>query len=574
MDDQFSIIILMAFLVSASISIWMYSYFKIKAKKSSLFNSFIILQLLQLAWLVTKLLRIISPTDGISWVFTVLQYLCICFLGAAYISFAYRFYKGSKLNLVIRYIIFSISFINFFIVLINPWYHLFFKSINMLGYTRGPVFYFHTIFSYALITIGMYYMFVGISRKVLAHIGPIRIIYYIALGIPLLYNVLEVSNLMPTRYDLTPITFNFTYLLFGYLAYKYQFLDVSSLARYKIYQHMQEGIIVFDHNLQVESINNIVYKTIPNTISLYENMTLDKYLDTISQVIVDADALRIDLLDFLKSSRVEMETELGLIKNNTVRYYLLDIKKADFGKGKVIIRIIGIDRYKQAIEKLKDQNMTLQSIHNSLSEELSVRKKLALAKERNRISKEVHDILGYSLTVVISLVEASKMVLYSEKDMAREKLEIALKTSRHNLNNLKKTLSNPNNKEMKSDQLVDDIRTMASSLEKAGTIVDLITRGHEMPMPSQYYDAIYHICQEGLTNAIRHGQAKSITIALRFDEYQVDILIVDNGLGANYFEKGNGLKHMEKRVLELGGYFSCGSPDGEGFSIHTNLPIY
>jgi signal transduction histidine kinase len=417
-------------------------------------------------------------------------------------------------------------------------------------------------------------MFVGFSKKVLVYLGSTKFLYFIGLGIPFLFNVLEVLNIMPTRYDLTPITFNLTFLIFGYLAYKYQFLDVRSLARYDVYEHMQEGIIVFDHNLQVESINSIVFKTIPITVNLYENMTIEDYLEALKHVVTDEEETRKTLMDFLHSDHIEMEMELGIIKDDVVRHYMLNVQKAELGKGKVIIRVLGIDRYKKAIEKLEDQNMTLQKINSSLSEELSVRKKLALAKERNRISKEVHDIMGHSLTVVLSLIEASKIVLVDEKPIAREKLEMAMTTARYNLNNLKKSLSNPHDMEMTGEKLIDDIKIMASSIEKTGTTVDLITRGSSMPMPSHYFDAVYHICQEGLTNAIRHGRAKLITIALRFDESQVDIMIVDNGLGADYFEKGNGLKHMENRISELSGYFTCGSPDGEGFSVHINLPLY
>jgi signal transduction histidine kinase len=76
-----------------------------------------------------------------------------------------------------------------------------------------------------------------------------------------------------------------------------------------------------------------------------------------------------------------------------------------------------------------------------------------------------------------------------------------------------------------------------------------------------------------MTNALKHGHAKKITIAVRFSEHSVDIIIADNGVGCEEFTKGNGIKGMEQRVKELDGFFSCGSPDGEGFNLHVTIPI-
>jgi signal transduction histidine kinase len=357
------------------------------------------------------------------------------------------------------------------------------------------------------------------------------------------------------------------------VAYKYQFLDVRSIARYDIYENMKEGIIVFDHNYQIESMNSIVFKTIPDEIVLYESMKIEAVVKAFDKVIIDSKELYKDFMIFINGDLLNLEIEMSMEKDNEVRHYILELKKADLEKGKIVIRILGINRYRKAINKLEEQNISLQDINNSLSEELAVRKQLAITKERNRVSKEVHDVLGHSLTVVISLIEASRMVINEKQKTAKEKLSLAITTTRYNLNQLKESLSNPDEMKMTGDQLIGDIKKMVSSVEMAGTDVDLITRGNEKTMPSHYYDTIYRICQEGLTNAIRHGKAKLITIALRFDN-QVDLMIVDNGMGEKNFKKGNGLRYMESKVDELNGYFSCGSLEEEGFSIHITLPLF
>jgi signal transduction histidine kinase len=419
---------------------------------------------------------------------------------------------------------------------------LFFSEFSILETVKGPLFYLHTLNSYIVLIIGLGYLFKGVHRKVLKDMGVQQIFYYLGLLLPLMINVLELINLIPLVHDLTPIGFNTSYLVYGLVAYNHQFLDVRKVARYDIYEHMQEGIIILDKNYQVESINSVFSNYMPPQVNIYEGMELRTFIQAFRDIVLDPEDVYHAFTSFIYSANKRTDMEITVTNENQLNHYLLDIQKSSINQGKLIVRVLEVNRYREAIEQLEAHNSALKKIHASLSEELEVKKKLVLAKERNRVSKEVHDTLGHSLTIVISLIEASKLVLAKNRTQSKEKIEMALQTVRYNFNNLKKTLANPNDVDITGEKLVENIKTMIKSVKKTGTDVELITRNYDLVLPPHYYDAVYHMCQEGLTNAIRHGKAQSVAIALRFTDELLDLTIIDNGAGAETFIMGNGLR--------------------------------
>lgn len=403
--------------------------------------------------------------------------------------------------------------------------------------------------------------------------GVQKYLIYGGLIVPLAVNIMVQVGYINFPIDLTPLMFNIIYLTFGFVIYRYQFLNIRSIAKEDIYAHMQEGIMVFDHKLFLESVNDIIHHTLPNSIDIKEGMSMEVLYEEFAPYIVDFQGLKDQLNQFYSSKDNKISIEVAIKNNGHQRYYQVNVNRTNEPNPRILIRAFGINRYVQAIHKLENQSADLEEINQDLSEEIAIKRKLAIAKERNRISGEIHDILGHSLTVVISLLEASKSCLLSEPESAKEKLYTAMENTRYNLNNLKQSLTNPSNEGMTGEELIYDIKKIAKPLKEAGTNVELITRGNDLILPNHYYDMIYHFCQEALTNAVRHGKAKEVTIAIRINSDIVDLTIIDNGLGSEGFVKGNGLSNIEKHVKSLKGYFSCGSPDGDGFSLHAKIPM-
>lgn len=88
-----------------------------------------------------------------------------------------------------------------------------------------------------------------------------------------------------------------------------------------------------------------------------------------------------------------------------------------------------------------------------------------------------------------------------------------------------------------------------------------------------YAGVIYRICQEALTNSIRHGKARNISIVLRFSISMIKILIIDDGVGCSELHEGFGLSGMKQRIKELNGKIEYGSGGENGFSIFAEIPF-
>jgi signal transduction histidine kinase len=166
----------------------------------------------------------------------------------------------------------------------------------------------------------------------------------------------------------------------------------------------------------------------------------------------------------------------------------------------------------------------------------------------------------------------SRLLIKKDRKLAREKVIHTREIVGDSFLELKKSLSGNLTTKINVYKLIEEIEKMAKEIEAFGTRVEVISRHSGESIEPKCYDAIYRMCQEGLTNAVRHGQAKTITVGIRFNETGLDLVIADDGKGCINLIKGNGLLGMEQRVKELKGSLSCGSPDGEGFNIHIKIP--
>ncbi|MPN50389.1 hypothetical protein SDC9_198015 [bioreactor metagenome] len=109
-------------------------------------------------------------------------------------------------------------------------------------------------------------------------------------------------------------------------------------------------------------------------------------------------------------------------------------------------------------------------------------------------------------------------------------------------------------------------------LKNENIFVDIQTHGKAYELSGAQTEAVYRLCQEAVTNAIRHGQANTIYLILRFQPQEVEVFAIDNGTGCLHIEKSYGLLGMEARIKKQSGSI-CFASDGEsGFTIRAVLP--
>ncbi len=202
----------------------------------------------------------------------------------------------------------------------------------------------------------------------------------------------------------------------------------------------------------------------------------------------------------------------------------------------------------------------------------------AIAGERNRIARELHDIMAHSLSVIVVQAEGAIRNVGSNDATVIDALDTIQDTARANLKDLRGVVG----------MLRDDgqgrapapelsmVDSLISQCGESGLAVSLSVNGHRRPLPPMVELSGYRIVQESLTNAMKHaGPGAKATVML---DYQADALAIsvdDNGRGAgsDKTEPGHGLIGMRERVEAFGGNLQAGPKLGGGFSVNAKLPI-
>ncbi len=216
-------------------------------------------------------------------------------------------------------------------------------------------------------------------------------------------------------------------------------------------------------------------------------------------------------------------------------------------------------------DEIEHKNKQLQKAFNSLEE-------MAILRERNRIAREVHDTIGHTLTTVLMGLEACRRLLDADSEETGERLAMVQDQVRKGLQELQDSIRKINERgdiiDMESavEELLNETRrqTGVDSHKEISTF---------SPLNSQVKKIMLRVLQEGITNAIKHGECTELEVRIDEDEDYIYLLLQDNGRGESEIEYGFGLNSMEERIGELGGELSVSSTKGEGFELLVKLPL-
>jgi signal transduction histidine kinase len=225
-----------------------------------------------------------------------------------------------------------------------------------------------------------------------------------------------------------------------------------------------------------------------------------------------------------------------------------------------------IGRLDRAIGRLSDINAAFQDALASADEDFSLR-------ERNRITREIHDIIGYALTNQQMMLEAA-LLLTDEGDgrlrellgMARSTVAEGLRDARRALYELRQGESRP--EDLGFGLLLKVVRNFESV---TGVRVALDFTNARGELSRGAWLTLYRLIQESMINAFRHGDAKNIAITFREDRRDLFVNVRDDGRGAVNVTEGIGLKGMRERAEALGGELWAGNA-ADGFVVSARLP--
>ena len=218
----------------------------------------------------------------------------------------------------------------------------------------------------------------------------------------------------------------------------------------------------------------------------------------------------------------------------------------------------------------------MRAVHAERERESAAR--VAVAEERARIARELHDIVAHAVSVMVLQVGAVRHKLPDSLAEDRDALKGVERAGRTALAEMRRLLAamRPDGDEA---QLVpqpglDGLNSLLAEVGRAGLPVELHLEGEPYPLPRGVDLSAYRIVQEGLTNVLKHAQASDAGVIVRYRPDEVEIEVRDNGNGNVTSDGlGHGLVGIRERVKIYGGEMSARPEPEGGFVLNTRLPV-
>jgi signal transduction histidine kinase len=209
--------------------------------------------------------------------------------------------------------------------------------------------------------------------------------------------------------------------------------------------------------------------------------------------------------------------------------------------------------------------------------EREVAARIAVAEERARIARELHDIVAHAVSVMVLQVGAVRHKLPGELTDESDALRGVEQAGRTALTEMRRLLAAMRREgedlELGPQPGLDGVGPLAADVERAGLPVTLRVEGEAVPLPRAIDLSAFRIVQEGLTNALKHARAQRADVTLRYAADELEIEVRDDGVGATGNGTGYGLVGVRERVKIYGGEMTAGTGAGGGFVLTARLPL-
>jgi signal transduction histidine kinase len=202
----------------------------------------------------------------------------------------------------------------------------------------------------------------------------------------------------------------------------------------------------------------------------------------------------------------------------------------------------------------------------------------AIAEERARIARELHDVVAHAVSVIVLQAEAGEEVLDRQPARAGEPLRKIQRTGREALGEMRRLLGvlrqDGHGGELAPQPGVARLGALAAQAREAGMTVDLRVEGEAQALAPGIDLTAYRVVQEALTNVGKHAGPAQAEVVVRYSEAGIELEITDDGNGARSGAGvGHGLVGMRERVQLSGGELETGPLPGRGYRVRARLPL-
>lgn len=203
----------------------------------------------------------------------------------------------------------------------------------------------------------------------------------------------------------------------------------------------------------------------------------------------------------------------------------------------------------------------------------------AVAEERTRIARELHDVVAHRVSLMTVQAGAAKTVAADDPESAAEAMQAVEQAGRQALDELRHLLGvlrpDADIEALAPQPCLTDVPRLVDQFRAAGLDVSLTMDGAQIELPARVDLSAYRIVQEALTNVLKHaGPGARTEVRLSTDRRSVAIEVLDDGHGVPVLTgSGHGIIGMRERALLLGGHLEAGPRPGRGFRVVAHLPV-
>ncbi len=547
-----------------------------KASRNRLTGALAACQVLVIIWCVPQLFLSFPMTRGMKYVLYAVSYMGISLIGPAWLMFS-AVYCGHKVGKGAGALFFGLSAFDYSMLLTNEIHHLFYQKFEIEQVLYGPVFYVHMLYTYVCVILGMFWVLKEFWQKRVERIHMVLII--LAAAVPLGFNLLYLSGLIQSGFDLTPPAFALSSFFMLLAVFRYDFLDVNLLAFEYILESIGEGVIVCHKKGRIAYCNQAA--------SRWLGVKAGDDFPALEKRLAKA-GVKVEFWEKPEPEQAVLTLDKG--EKLQLKQYICRGRKGEALAGIFLLADVG--EYYKLMEQ--EQALALSS------------RRLAVERERNRIAQEVHDTAGHTLVMIQSLIklirrewemaemtEAMEMAGGKPEEAAKERLDQAQNLSAERAESQFKGAAKEylDQAQALSAEGIRELRQAINRMHKGEperlvteAVLGLAGQVKEIPVEVEFQgedgeayshlSQLIHSClQEGITNCLKYAHASRMDVIVKFEPEALSLYLFDDGQGCKKIQESHGIRGIRQRVSQAGGQARVISAEGEGFQIYVRLPL-
>jgi signal transduction histidine kinase len=227
----------------------------------------------------------------------------------------------------------------------------------------------------------------------------------------------------------------------------------------------------------------------------------------------------------------------------------------------------------------RDRALELELRANQLELTRAAEAEAAVVAERNRIAREMHDVIAHHVSMMVVQAESGPIAVERDPQHAIASFDAISTAGKQALSDMRRLLGvlrDQTDPPLAPQPGADQIPDLVAGVRSAGLDVHLDITGQVRVVPPAVDLSAYRLVQEALTNCLRHAGHAQVAVSTRYDSDALRVEVIDDGVGGGAptaLSGGNGLIAMRERVAMVGGTLEVGPRQSGGWSVRAVLPL-